>query len=177
MTSLINFSLSLNRLNTFPWWCAGLVLLFRLYHFWLWNQSTVFWFLPCWVVFSSCRNLVVVIKKPHYATNLKHSLQTKNAIHNVILRLNAILLYYNASFSIWLKVVKVLHHHYFCKTVFKINLISKKILKAFVKLNANSTQININLVTHYCNQNLSGLKPSATKQKMFFCAKSLLLGL
>ena len=67
--------------------------------------------------------------------------------------------------------------HHFCKTVFKINPISKKVLKAFVKLSANNTQRNTYLVKHYCNQNLSGLTPSATKQKMFFCAKSLLLGL
>ena len=137
----------------------------------------------CFLIPSLLSRLVFLLsepcccyKKPHYTTNMKHSLQTKNAMHNVILRLNAILLYYNASFSIWLKVVKVLHHHHFCKAVFKI-LISKKILKAFVKLNVSSTQINIYLVRHYCNQNLSGLKPSATKQKMFFCAKSLLLGL
>ena len=38
----------------------------------------------------------------------------------------------NTSFPTWWRVAKVLYHKYFCKTVFQINLISKKkILKSF----------------------------------------------
>ena len=35
-------------------------------------------------------------------------------------------LYWNASFSAWLRVAKVLYHHHFCKTIFQFNLIGKK---------------------------------------------------
>ena len=55
-------------------------------------------------------------KNNQYTINLKHPLQTKIQLYWT----------WNASFSRRLKFVKVLYHKRFCKTVFQINLISKK---------------------------------------------------
>ena len=107
----------------------------------------------CFFISSLLSRLVFLVfsEPPHnykqkintITINLRNRLQAKNAMRKLIFRLNAIPLHQNASFSSWLRVVKVLHHQHFWKTVFKINLISKKILKAFAKLNANKMQINI----------------------------------
>ena len=61
-------------------------------------------------------------KNNRYTINLKHPLQTKMWLCWA----------QNTSFSTWLRVVKVLRHQHFRKTVFQINLISKnKIFKSF----------------------------------------------
>ena len=61
-------------------------------------------------------------KNNRYTINLKHLLQTKMRPCWA----------QNTSFSTWLRVIKILYHKHFCKTVFQINRISKKdILKSF----------------------------------------------
>ena len=109
-------------------------------------------------------------KNKHYNTNILN--KQKIAMET---------LYENPSFSTWLRVVKALYRYHFCKTVFKIKLVSKKFFKAFVKLNPNNTQTNIYLLTYLVkcnsNENFSALKPNTTKKKIFFTDSSLLLGL
>ena len=75
------------------------------------------------------RTFQLKTKSNQYNINVNYSLQTKTRLCWA----------QNMSFSTWLRVVKVLYHKHFWKTVFRINLISKKNLK---KLLLNYTQIN-----------------------------------
>ena len=53
-------------------------------------------------------------KNNQYTINLKHPLQIKMQLRSA----------QSASFSTWLRVVKVLYRKHFCKPVFQMNLIS-----------------------------------------------------
>ena len=150
---LTNFSFSRKRLNTFPWWYATDMMPFLFvrrissYCFIMFAASsgfstfsassfkssismTLLWTQMLFdFIFVKRLCLLAVFrvspllkrKNNRYTKNIKHSLQTKMQLRWT----------QNTSFSRWLRVVKVLRHRQFRKTVFQIYLISKKILKSF----------------------------------------------
>ena len=150
LTNFINFSFSRNRLNTFPWWYATDIMPFHfVWGIYLYSlmkseaSSALFTFSafsfnsPVSIVslFTRIYQLLIYLffvesllllnvfrtftslktKNNQYTINLKHPLQTKMQLRWA----------QNASFSTRLRVVKVLYHEHFCKTLFQIKLISK----------------------------------------------------
>ena len=159
--NVINFSFSRNRLNTFPW-CNSTVIIPFLFvrrissyslmtlgfiHFFgsfvqlfcfscvavrerIYQLLLYFFLVESLRLLQVFRTFQLKTKDNQYTINLKHPLQAKTRL----------CWEQNTSFSTWLRVVKVLYHEHFCKTVFQIILISKKNLK---KVLLNYMQINI----------------------------------
>ena len=155
LTNVVNLFFSRKRLNTFPWWYAIVIIPFlfvwRISSYSLMisaassgfctfsafsfsstvsivslltgNLSAAVLLLLHWVASSSShfQSLSTKNKNNQYTINLKHLLQTKTRLCWA----------QNTSFSTWLRVIKVLlpqasYHKHFFKTIFQINLISKK---------------------------------------------------